>query len=383
MIWGYIVLAYLSLFALGMADNVRGPLFPEILKSFSISDTQGAIYYATSSFCGFFGSLLVRALLQRWSRVRTLQFSVVLMTVGLVGMGLVSDFRWMLVFSGIFGASLGVVGVVQNVLVSEGSLPQKRQQMLSGLHATYGIASLLAPLAVAAISSWLGSWRYVFLIVSVVPGALLLGSAFWRDPQGQKKGEAKVPRVSSPVQSSRDHFGQIYLAVTFAFYVLAEIMVSTRLSLYTRRELHLDLQESSFYLTGFFGCVLAGRLLFTFFHFKWPLRHMLSVFLVSSAACISLGLTGHPLFLALSGFFMAPFYPLAMAYISGHYEKNMDSAISYCMAIQSFLTVAMHGVVGYLTDQHGISAALWVGPLALLVSFVLLNGFDKLFKKNL
>lgn len=383
MIWGYIVLAYLSLFALGIGDNIRGPLFPEILKSFNVNDTQGAVYYAVSSFCGFVGSLLVRAMLRRWSRVHTLQFSIFLMAVGLIGMGTVSDFKWLLVFSGIFGASLGIVGVVQNVLVSVGSAPEKRQQMLAGLHANYGIASVLAPLVVAGVSAWLGSWRYVFWVVAIVPTALLVGAFFWKDQGSPSSQGTKASKLTPPPpQTRRDHLGQIFLAVTLGFYVLAEIMVSSRLALFVRRELNLDLQESSYYLTGFFFFLLAGRLLFTFIHFKWPVRQMLGLFLLTSMLSCAVGLQGYPFFLALSGLFMAPFYPLAMLYISSHYEKSMDSAVSYTMAVQSFCTVIMHGLVGYLTDSYGISTALWVGPLALGMSFAMLMSFERLFGRT-
>lgn len=383
MIWGYIVIAYLSLFALGISDNIRGPLFPEILRSFAVSDTQGAVYYAVSSFFGFLGSFLVRFLLLKWSRVHNMQLALFLMTLGLIGMGSVTGFSWLLVFSAVFGTSLGIIGVVQNLLVSEGSLPQKRQQMLSGLHANYGIASFLAPLVVAGVSAWLGSWRYVFHVVALVPLGLLVGSFFWKDRKLASTLETKKKLEPSSPQIRRDHLGQVFLAVALGFYVLAEILVSSRLPLFMRRELGVSLEESSYYLTAFFVCLLAGRLLFALYHFRWPLRRMLSCFLFLSAASIALGLLGRPFFLALSGLFMAPFYPLAMVYVSNHYEKNLGSAVSYCMAIQSFFTVAMHGLVGYLTDRHGISTAMWVGPLGLGVSFFLLNSFERIFKKDL
>ena len=381
MIWGYIVLAYLSLFALGIGDNIRGPLYPEILKAFQVSDTHGAIFYAASSFCGFLASLSVRFLLQHWSRVHTLQVAIFMMAVGLIGMGSVDQFNWLLVFSGILGASLGVIGVVQNVLVSVGSSPKRRQQMLAGLHANYGVSSVIAPLVVAGVTTLLGSWRYVFWVVAAVPLSLLAGSLLWKD-RGANGEQTSSPLTPPIPQSRRDHGGQIFLAVSLALYVMAEIMVSSRLPLFVRRELQLDLEDSSFYLTGFFLCLLLGRLLFTFVHFKWPVRRMLVFFLASSAVCCALGLLGHPVFLVVSGLFMAPFYPLAMLYISSHYEKNMDSAVSYTMATQSFCLVIMHGLVGYLTDGFGISMALWVGPLALVLSCVLLLSFERLFRKT-
>lgn len=381
MIWGYIILAYLSLFALGIGDNVRGPLFPDILRYFQVSDTTGAFFFGVSSFCGFMSSLAVRFLLKRWSRVRTLQLAIFLMTVGLFGMGSASRFSVLLVFAGIFGAGLSIVGVVQNVLVSIGSAPAKRAQMLSGLHANYGVASLLAPLLVAWISSLAGTWRQVFWAAGVVPLLLLVGSFFWKE---REAFEGEAPRGSLtplPKQNFRDHGGQIFLAIALSFYVLSEIMVSTRLPLLVRRDLKVSLEESSYYLTGFFVFLLLGRLLFTFISLKVPLKKMLSLFLLLSAASMMLGLWAHPFFLVVSGLFMAPFYPLAVLYISNHYEASMDSALSYCMAVQAFMTVTMHGVVGFLTDLYGIHAALWVGPVALVISLVLLNSFEHIFKR--
>lgn len=381
MIWGYIVLAYLSLFALGISDNSRGPLFPEILKTFAVSDSQGALFFALSSFCGFLASYLVRFLLCHWSRTRIMQWSLILMGGSLLGMGFAKSFFGLVLCSSFFGASLGLVGVVQNILVSVGSAPQRRQQMLSGLHATYGIASFLAPLLVAGVSLWGGTWRVVFFTVAAVPLVIFLGFLGWREKQTLSATDLRRQLTPPLPQSRKEHIGQIFLALSLGFYVLVEAMVATRLPLLMRRQKGMGLEESSYYLTAFFLCMLVGRLLFTVFRFKWPLRHMLSCFLLLSALSLGIGLTGVPAFLSLSGLFMAPFYPLAIVYVSSHYEKTMDSAISYCIALQSIFTVAMHALVGYLTEVYGISLALWTGPFGLVVSFLLLNSFERLFKK--
>jgi fucose permease len=372
--WIYIILSYVSLFALGLGDNSRGPLFPEILKSFQISDTEGATYFAVTSFFGFVGSYLVPFLLRKLPRVQTLQLAAVLMALALAGMSFAREFSWLLVFSSVLGLSFGIVGVVQNVLVTLGSSPEKRQRMLSGLHSFYGISSLLAPLIVAGIMSVTDSWRSVFLWVAIVPAALAAAAFFYR--------ESEIPRANTRKPFSV-RWIHIYVGIALGLYVLAEIMVSSRLALFVRRDLGLDLQESSYYLTGFFLCLLAGRLLFTVVHFHWPLRRMLSLALFLSALSIFLGLHGHPFFFAISGFFMGPFYPLAMSYIYRHFNHEIDSAISTCMSIQYILTVAMHFTVGYLTDRLGIAQAFYLGPVALISSLLILNSFETLFKKSL
>lgn len=382
--WGYIVLAYISLFALGLGDNSRGPLFPEILKSFALTDTEGAVFYAISSFCGFLGSYLVRFLLKKFNRVPTLQMALLLMSLGLAGMGFAGSFYWLLFFSGLFGLSMGLLGVVQNILVTVGSIPSKRQRMLSGLHAFYGIASLLAPLLGAAIMNLANtSWRSVFWCVALVPSGLFIAAFFNKKEEPVRLYVKKLLPETKPGKGTDGAFAQFYLGTAFGLYVAAEILLSSRLALFVRREMNLDLTQSSYYLTAFFVCLLAGRGLFALVDFRWSLRRTLSFSLLLSAASLVLGLTLSPLFMVLSGFFMAPFYPLGMAYIHHHFEDRVDAAISSCMAMQSALMLGMHLGVGYLTDSFGISKALWLGPVILFLAFLILNSFESLFRKKI
>ena len=48
-IWPLILISFASLFVFGISDNIRGPLFPEILKEFNISDSMGSLMFALSS----------------------------------------------------------------------------------------------------------------------------------------------------------------------------------------------------------------------------------------------------------------------------------------------------------------------------------------------
>lgn len=379
--WGYIVLAYFSLFALGLGDNSRGPLFPEILKVFSVSDSQGSIYFAVSSLFGFAGSFSVRYFLFKFNRVSTLQISLFLMSVGLFGMAFAKEYYQLLLASAVFGFSMGVVGVVQNILVTVGSPPLRRQRMLSGLHSFYGLSSLLAPLFVAGVISLGGSWRSVFMAISAVPVALFIGAFFNRRGQSVSRIRPSPTENSNPVGAGST-WSQYYLGLALGFYALAEMMISTRLALYLRREYEMDLAASSLYLTGFFVGLLIGRLIFALIPVRRALLRTLLGALIASAACIILGLWVSPLFFALTGFCMGPFYPLAVAYVYQHFSDTIDNAISSCLTIQAFLTVLMHAGVGYLTEVYGISKALWVGPVALILAFLVLNSFERVFKKR-
>lgn len=366
MLWPYIILSYLSLFALGLSDNVRGPLFPEILKAFSLNDTQGSLIFAFSASASFFGSLLGARWLKKFNKVRVLDAGLIFCTVGLVGMGASPQFEVLLGFSLVFGFSMGVMGVCQNTLAAIGSTERRRNQVLAGLHSMYGLASLLAPLIVSGIWLATGSWRWVFWAIATVPLVIVLYSFF-------------VATKVDPVMHSRDHhnrkvaFGpRLWVALMLGCYVVTEIMVSSRLALYMSRIRGLSLQESSYYVSAFFVCLLAGRLLFTFFHFKSGLKLQLAASFSLSLVAILLGIYWNPWFLVLSGLTMAPAYPLAVSYMAQVFPGALAPAISVAMATQSFLIILMHLLVGRLTDSLGIQWALMVGPVALFVALMML-----------
>lgn len=375
--WPLVLAAFFSLFSMGYADNVRGPLFHEILNFFSISDGQGAWFFAASSFMSFVGSLLAGVLLKYFHRIFILQIGLLNMTISLWGMGWAPQF-WAMIFCAIlFGTSIGLLSVIQNSLVTVGTPQvQKRRQLLSGLHAIYGVASLFSPLVVAIIYEKSFSWRSNFWIA----GALCLLPFLYTF-----KGERPSPflkREASSIKGSASHengFSKKYviLGLSLGGYVLTELMVSTRLSLYLNREYDFSPSQASLYVTFFFVALLLGRLFFVFKDFSSSLKNILSTSLILTFFLLLFGIYVDPKFFIFSGFTMAPFYPLFVAYLSQVFETRFDTSLSTAMALQSVSVVGMHLGVGYLTDRMGLQNALLIGPLFLIGSLALLFYFEK------
>jgi hypothetical protein len=134
-------------------------------------------------------------------------------------------------------------------------------------------------------------------------------------------------------------------------------------------------------VTYFFVFLLLGRLLFALVPFRQSIRLLLSVSLVATAALFFLGLWVHPLFLAATGLGIAPFYPLAISWISSEFPHDMDSAVSYMVATDSLMLVLMHLLVGRITDAVGITGAILTGPAFLLGSLLMVNSFGYLFRR--
>ncbi|MFN9066427.1 MAG: hypothetical protein ACK5V3_04315 [Bdellovibrionales bacterium] len=87
-----IVLCYLSMLVLGFSDNLRGPLFFEILKSYGVSDSFGALIFSGSSVCGFFTSLFSIRLLKLLTLNHLLSLSLFLFAVSLFGISQSHEF---------------------------------------------------------------------------------------------------------------------------------------------------------------------------------------------------------------------------------------------------------------------------------------------------
>jgi MFS family permease len=380
-IWPLILISYASLFVFGISDNIRGPLFPEILKEFKISDAMGSLMFAVSSLSSFVSSFFARKLLRKFDRRSILQWACLGLTISMLGLAAAPHFYIFLFCSILFGLFSGILGLIPNVLVPLGATAEKKQQFLSGLHAMYGVASLLAPMVVAFVSYISGNWRYAFAVTALAPFTLFIYSLHGSHTPHHSKPVAD--KVKQNLNKSKNFKPQVFLALMVSFCVAAEIMISSRLALLMRREWHYDLEMSSLYVTGFFICMLLGRLLFTGFKFNKTVLFQLSGCLVITAIMVSLGLFIHPLFLVAAGFTVGPFYPLAISFISSEFPDDLDTAVSYMIATDSMMLAVMHILVGKLTDSFGIHHAIFSAVIFLTLSFCMVNSYQFFFKKRI
>jgi MFS transporter, FHS family, glucose/mannose:H+ symporter len=370
-----IFFAFSSLFLLGLADNIRGPLFPEILNYFDLSSGTGSFIFATTSAAAFIASFVSTEYLKRFSISSLLSSSVVLMSIGLLIMGLSDQFSMLLSGSFVFGLSFGFMGVSQNLLVTENVSLENQSKALSGLHAMYGFASFIAPQVASFAVLKFGIWRSAFVVVSVLCLVFFLIQILIRpEPRFAVilKSSAGVIKKSQISKKSL-----ILIGGVLSFYVVAEILIGTRLAQYMHVYFKMDLIQSSQYVTCFFLFLLLGRLFFAFKKIKLSLKKQMNISLASSLILLILGLKIHPFFLVLVGLGMSPYYPLSIAYISEYAGLETRLFVTFAMGLQSLAVIAMHLGVGYLTDHLGLFYAFGVGLFALVLSWLCLNYHPK------
>ena len=218
-------------------------------------------------------------------------------------------------------------------------------------------------------------WPYAFLL-SMAPAFIFLLTALATLPQDSRTPLPESrPKTTLPLGT-----GLFYPGLMLALYVCAEVLLSTRLSQYLEHALHWDYHKSMTYNFYFFMCLTAGRLLTAFLPIKLNNQKMLLISLLASLTGFTLGFR-YPFVFLLTGFFMSYFFPLTMDSVTERFKEMAPAYIAKAIILGGILLSSMHYLVGLVTDNWGIRAALLPGPICLFLALIILLKFE--FRKNL
>ena len=386
---GWALVAYFCIFAYGLCDNSRGPIFPDLLRDFSLSDSMGSMFFLVASGAALLNNLFSIGLMERKGALWAVKFYCLLQVAGFLFIGFSSSFLCVLIGSAIFGASLGGNGIAVNILIAEASPIRLRRQMLAGLHCLYGLSSLLAPFFVTFMYHFGFGWKIALACLSVGP-ALVLAFAFL--PMARATEEAGVERnLADPIHPKKQPMikrpwrSAMYYSTIISLYVVAELTISTRLVLFARRDGGYSVDHANLLLSGFFLALFLGR--FAFAVFKIPLRNrvILRLSAATGIICFALGILVSPLWLSVTGLAFSLFYPGAIAYINDEMPATEAAFVtSWGVTLQNLALVLMQFTLGELADRFSLGRALWLGPVCLAVSLGLLlirPGENRLFRE--
>jgi hypothetical protein len=86
---------------------------------------------------------------------------------------------------------------------------------------------------------------------------------------------------------------------------------------------------------------------------------------------LTVAILGYPPAILGAGAALGPFYPLAISYLNFRFGKKSAGALAYALGVGSFTVVFMHMIIGVVADGWGLTNAMLIGPLGLLVTLVL------------
>jgi MFS family permease len=221
--WVFVFFSYGCLFALGFLDNTRGPAFPSILRELGLSDSRGAWMFSSASITGFVSAYACRWLLPSWGSLRTLRLGLTLLTLGAAGIGTAHSFTWLIAGASCLGIGFGITGVAEHTLIQEHSPESQWRRLFSGLHSTYGFASLLAPLAYQGFASLGWSWDQIFLLSAAIPLSVLLAGVGLSGGRPVKASETgSTPSDQSHEKRNHLKWQQLWVSLFVAGYLVRE-----------------------------------------------------------------------------------------------------------------------------------------------------------------
>jgi MFS family permease len=348
---------YASLFIFGLVELCRGTLYPQILSSFAIGAGIGSLFFTTSSFVGLITNFFAPKWLARFGKLRSLHYALIFYVAGGVLFGLSSYAGMWLHFLGAFFVGVGStgVGITINVLTAEATGPEVRGKALSGLHAMYALAALLAPLLVSLGSKFGMIWNQYFFITSLMTVLLIVKTGALVK---KEKSEEQVALPPMPY----DWKPYLPYAILFGFYVAGEILASTRLSLFLQQGMNLSPEDARTILFQYFLLFFLGRLAFMFINIKPQTYNLLKMCLIISITCSIAGIFISPWYFPLAGLGMSAFFPMAMDFVSDRFPLEKQSVISVIFLCVGIMISGFHFGFGQMVESAGLSASMLLIP---------------------
>jgi FHS family glucose/mannose:H+ symporter-like MFS transporter len=360
-------LSYLSLFSLALIDNARGNLLPIIQESLSLDATTAAFIFTGGSLSNCLFNLWLPKIRQKF-QLRNLYITSLLMMPLSVIFWNFSEIKWCYFLAPIvFGVGAGGIGTFCNIYVSASTSIEKRQNALSFLHSMYGIASFLVPVFITFLMKSM-TWQKCLIFLSIP--SLLVGLSFFKS---DRSIAAELP------STHKTPWHLFWVALIFMMGILSEIFISSRLVDYLYREVQFSFDRASLYLSVFFGCLLSGRLLFSFVKFKMKKINLLLLSFSMTILLSMIALNGHPIYFAFTGISASWFFPVAISWIREEFESSFFSLVSMIMSFNSLALVLMHFIVGELTETIGISKLMVLPAIFSIIAIITIF----LFKKSL
>jgi MFS family permease len=307
---------------------------------------------------------------------RLLAGSIVLSTVALLASALAPGYWLILICAVLFGLSAGAIDAALNAYAARHFGPR----LINLMHAAYGIGAATSPLAVTAIVSAGASWRWAYLAVMVVQGALALlfgaNSRRWQDPPPTSARARSMTQVKT--RGARGLRGLSLPAVAGLLTVTVESGLEAAIGLWAfvflLDALVLPPAVAGVVVSGYWASLVVGRLLLGALAERvgtWPVLAIATSMLIAAAALL---VSGQPIPAAagvvLLGFAAAPIYPLLILTTAERTTtRSVDRLVGFQAGASTVGAVSFSTLTGLV-----LGADLTFFPFCVLVLAVLTIG---------
>lgn len=338
----------LTFAALGATGAVFGPALPSLAAQMDTSPARASLVVSAL----FVGLLLGVSALQLSSVAsaapRLLRRCGALLQAGaLLALPLGSSLPALLLAGAVAGVGFGISEAAASAVVVS---RRDGAQQLSVLGATFAVAAILTPAAVALSLHTTGNLLPVLIGIAGLQVAAGLGASENRSLHTTTVVGDGPARTAWP------------LAAVLMLYVGAEVLLSTWATELTRTLLALDASVAALASTAFWACLALGRLLGSLLaKHLGPARLLRSMLAAATIGCATAaGLASQAwggaalVALAVAVVLLGPVYALALAVGSGANGMARPRVAAFRIGLGALGGAAVPAVVASFTDLSGV-----------------------------
>ena len=383
---------YLAYIAAGIISILPGPTLSLLAAHTRVSLEQGSWIF-TSSASGFAVGALSAGVMGRWVSPK-----LVLMTGLLLmgGTGLITpfthSFTLLLVSQFTKGWGFGLIDVSINIL-STLAFHETLSETLNGLHSSFGIGSLVAPLLLSATLTLLHDFAWAYLSGSIAALACVGLLIRQRAPRTIPAGASQAGPIHEPDEggkvkeggAARSILWQLLLwlmALEFFLYIVGEVGFSNWIVTAVSMSASISLALAAPAATAFWLGLTASRLLSIQVLKRVLLSEKQLLYLCMAGAGTSGLLVAFfpgQLFVAFAasaifGFFLGPLYPVLTSIATRWFVHALNTISGVLLVSCGISAMIFPVVMGTLISSAGITWGMSIpglGCLLMLVPFFL------------
>jgi fucose permease len=377
---------YLAYISAGIISVLPGPTLSLLAAHTGVSLAQAGWIFTCSATGFAAGAFSAGTMDKKLSPKTILMAGLILM--GAMGMVVpfTHSFGLLLVCMFIKGFGFGCVDVGVNVL-SALAFHETLGESLNGLHSSFGIGSLVAPLLLSVTLTLLHDFTWAYIVGSITAftcAALLIrqraptapaGARIPRPEQAYQPGEEKPARGKTAPRSILWQMLLWLMALEFFLYIAAEVGFSNWIVTGVSVSAHIAVALAAPVATAFWLGLTVSRLLGSQVLKRALLseRHLLYLCILVGSICgLLVAIFPGQLLVAyaasaLYGFFLGPIYPGLMSIATRWFVHNLNTVSGVLLVCCGISGMIFPVVMGGLIAWVGVPWGMAIPPLGCLL----------------
>lgn len=373
---GILALTYLGFVSLGLPDAAYGVAWPFLRAEFALAESHFGVALVAISL-GFLGSSLnAGTLIRRFGAGRLLAGSTLAVGLGLLGFGLAPSFPLFVLSGGLVGLGGGAIDAGLNTYAAG----HYSARQMNWLHAAFGLGAAMGPAAMT-LTVGSGSWRGGYLLLGaamLAMAALFFATRRLFAAEVEAAAEAAddaVPDASGLLASLRLPLVRLQVLL-FLLYTGVEIGFGQWAFTVLSEVYGFTVAAAGFWTSVFWFSLFVGRVLLGFGADRIGTDRLIALGLAGAALGAALFLLNPlglaPFALALTGFALAPVFPMLMHKTPRIFPPRLAGrVVGYQVSAAMLGGVLFPALTGLAADAFGRGAVPYaLAALALLFALV-------------